>query len=86
LGGLKLSAWLEGAPNPDGKGRIPNITPAKLTWSEADIAEYLKSGFTPEFDTAGRHMVAVIENTAKLSPSDRQAIAVYLKTVLGLRE
>lgn len=86
LGGLKLSAWLEGAPNPAGKGRIPNITPAKLIWSEADIAEYLKSGFTPEFDTAGGHMVAVIENTAKLSPSDRQAIAVYLKTVLGLRE
>jgi hypothetical protein len=66
--------------------RINATEPAKLTWSEADIAEYLKSGFTPKFDTAGGHMVAVIENTAKLSPSDRQAIAVYLKTVLGLRE
>lgn len=86
LGGLKLSVWLEGAPNPAGKGTIPNITPAKLTWSEADIVEYLKSGFTPEYDTAGGHMVAVIENTAKLSPDDRQAIAVYLKTALGLRE
>lgn len=86
LGGLKLSAWLEGAPNPAGKGTIPNITPDKLTWSEADIAEYLKSGFTPKFDTAGGHMVAVIENTAKLSPDDRQAIAVYLKTALRLRE
>jgi mono/diheme cytochrome c family protein len=67
-----------GAPDPSGKGRIPAITPAVLGWNAADIAEYLKSGFTPDFDTAGGHMVAVIENTARLSDEDRAAIAAYL--------
>lgn len=81
LGGIIRSEWLAGAPNPSGKGRIPNITPAKLDWSQADIAEYLSSGFTPSFDTAGGHMVAVIENTAQLPASDRDAIAAYLKKV-----
>lgn len=84
LGGLSRSAWLGGAPNPAGRGRIPNITPAELLWSERDIAEYLKSGFTPEFDTAGGHMVDVIENTAKLTDEDRLAIAAYLKAVPGV--
>lgn len=84
LGGLQPGAWMGGAPNPVGRGRIPNITPGKLTWSEADIAEYLKSGFTPDFDTAGGHMVAVIENTSKLPAEDRAAIAAYLKKVDAL--
>ena len=82
LGGSQLGRWLSGAPNPTGKGNIPNITPGKLDWSEVDIAEYLSSGITPEFDTAGGHMVAVIENTSKLPASDRGAIAAYLKRVL----
>jgi len=81
LGGLKLGRWLGGAQNPTGKGSIPNITPGKLQWSEGDIAEYLSSGFTPDFDTAGGHMVNVIENTSKLPASDRSAIAAYLKRV-----
>jgi len=84
LGGLKLSSWLGGAPNPEGKGRVPNITPGKLQWSERDIAEYLKSGFTPDFDTAGSLMVDVIANTSQLTPEDRAAIAAYLKKVAAL--
>jgi hypothetical protein len=66
---------------PAGTGRFPNITPAALDWSEADIAEYLSSGFTPDYDSAGGHMALVVENTARLSPEDRQAIAAYLKRV-----
>ncbi|MFN4172552.1 MAG: diacylglycerol kinase, partial [Pseudorhodobacter sp.] len=81
LGGLDRSRWLAGAPNPDGKGRSPNITPGRLTWSEAEIAAYLLSGFTPEFDSVGGHMVAVVDNMAKLPESDRLAIAAYLKKV-----
>jgi len=72
------SNWMTGAPDPSGKGRVPGITPAVLGWSAADIEEYLSSGFTPEFDTAGGHMVEVIENTALLSQEDRAAIAAYL--------
>jgi mono/diheme cytochrome c family protein len=81
FGGLDRSRWLAGAPNPSGEGRIPNITPAKLTWSAADIAEYLKSGFTPEFDTAGGSMAAVVAGTSHLSDAERAAIAAYVKSV-----
>ena len=84
FGGLDTSRWLAGAPNPDGKGRIPNITPggkSLASWSAADIAYYLESGFTPDFDTVGGSMVAVQENLAKLSAADRAAIAAYLKAI-----
>lgn len=81
LGGPQLDRWFAGGPNPDGPGTIPNITPAKLTWSESEIAYYLESGFTPDFDTAGGSMVEVIRGTSKLPPEDRAAIAAYLKAV-----
>lgn len=84
LGALQAERWLAGAPNPEGKGRIPNITPAGKdigSWSAADIAYYLDSGFTPDFDTVGGSMVAVQENLAKLSAADRAAIAAYLKAI-----
>jgi len=83
LGGMIRSQWLQGAPNPSGRGRIPGLTPAQLNWSEADIAEYLKSGFTPDYDSAGGEMAEVIENTSLLSDADRLAIAKYLKLVPG---
>ncbi|MCY4335833.1 MAG: cytochrome c [Litoreibacter sp.] len=78
LGALDTARWMQGAPDPSGKGRVPGITPAILGWVEADIIEYLFSGFTPEFDTAGGHMANVIENTAQLPKEDREAIAAYL--------
>lgn len=81
LGGLQRPLWLSGAPNPEGKGRVPNITPGALTWSLSDIAYYLKSGFTPEFDSAGGIMASVVDNMSHLSDADRNAIAAYLKIV-----
>jgi mono/diheme cytochrome c family protein len=81
LGGLDRSRWLAGAPNPTGPGRVPNITPAALTWTEAEIVAYLTSGFTPDFDSAGGHMAHVVENMARLPEPDRQAVAAYLKRV-----
>ena len=81
LGGWNRTAWLAGAANPSGTGRIPNITPAKLTWSTEELVEYFTSGFTPEFDSAGGHMAYVVENLSKLPESDRAAIAAYLKKV-----
>ena len=81
LGGLSRGQWLAGAPNPSGEGRIPNITPGGLTWTEGQIAEFLKSGFTPDFDTAGGEMAEVVRNTAQLTDADRAAIAAYLKIV-----
>ncbi len=87
LGGLKSGAWLAGGPNPDGEGRIPNITPHADgigSWSEADIIEYLTSGFTPEFDVAGGQMTDVVGNVSKLPAEDRAAIAAYLKAIPAL--
>ncbi|WP_431299570.1 c-type cytochrome [Tabrizicola sp. BL-A-41-H6] len=81
LGGLDKTRWLAGAPNPSGNGKIPNITPAKLTWSAADIVQYLTTGFTPEYDSVGGHMAHVVENMARLPEGDRQAVAEYLKSV-----
>ncbi len=81
LGGMDKARWFAGGPVPAGKGSFPNITPAKLSWSQADIVEYLTSGFTPDYDSAGGHMALVVQNTAKLPPEDRQAIAAYLKRV-----
>lgn len=81
LGGSRISLWLGGGPNPEGKGTIPNLTPGKLTWSEAEIVEFLTSGFTPEFDSAGAQMAFVVGNLAQLPASDREALAAYLKVV-----
>lgn len=81
LGGLDTSRWLAGAPNPAGKGSIPGINMAKLDWSAEDIAYYLETGFTPDFDSAGGAMVEVITNISKLPAGDRAAIAAYLKAI-----
>jgi mono/diheme cytochrome c family protein len=84
FGGLVPSRWLAGAPNPDGEGTVPNITPGEDglgSWTEADIAYYLESGFLPDFDTVGGSMVEVQENMALLPDSDREAIAAYLKSI-----
>jgi mono/diheme cytochrome c family protein len=81
LGGRDTGRWLAGGPNPDGPGTIPNITPGALTWSEADIVNYLTTGFTPEYDSVGGSMADVVENMALLPPEDRAAIAAYLKRV-----
>ena len=78
LGGPDLNQWLAGGPPQTGVGKIPDIRPQTLQWSEADIVEYLTSGFTPDYDSAGGEMVDVIENTSKLPESDREAIAAYL--------
>lgn len=84
VGGLDRDRWLAGAPNPSGEGRIPNITPGGLDWSEVDIAAYLKTGFTPEFDVAGGEMTDVIANMSQLPDEDLAAIAAYLKAVPAL--
>ncbi|MBB4954549.1 mono/diheme cytochrome c family protein [Agrobacterium vitis] len=84
IGGLKSAEWLAGGPNPDGDGHIPNITPGSDsigTWSKDDIATYLETGFTPDFDSVGGSMVEVQKNMAELPAEDRAAIAAYLKAI-----
>ena len=84
FGGIDSQRRFAGGANPAGKGWVPNITPhadGLAAWSQRDISYLLESGFTPDFDTVGSTMADVIENTAKLSPTDRAAIAVYLKAL-----
>lgn len=82
LGGIVPERRFAGGPNPTGEGSVPNITqhPDGLAdWSEADIAELLASGMTPEFDSVGGDMGLVVKNTGQLSAEDRAAMAHYLK-------
>ena len=84
FGGPQAARWLAGGPSPEGQGSIPNITPDASGigwWSATDIAYYLESGFTPEFNSVGGSMVSVQENMAKLPADDRAAIAAYLKAI-----
>lgn len=82
LGGIVASQRFAGGPDPEGKGWVPNITQKGLKgWSERDIADFLGSGMTPEGDSAGGSMARVIRNTSQLSAEDRNAMAVYVKSL-----
>ena len=79
-----MSRWLAGAPAVDGDGFIPNITPSADglgEWAPADIAYLLETGFTPDFDSVGGEMGAVVSNWAHVSAADRAAVAAYLKAI-----
>ncbi len=78
IGILNFDAWMHGAPNPSGSGQIPALHSAVFDWSRADIAYYLETGFTPDFDSVGGSMAAVVKNFAKLPASDRAAVAAYI--------
>jgi mono/diheme cytochrome c family protein len=84
FGGMIADKKLGGAPNPDGEGFIPNITPHETgigSWSEKDIVFALQTGFLPDGDVIGGTMTKVQKNLAKLSTADIEAIAAYLKSV-----
>jgi mono/diheme cytochrome c family protein len=83
-GATEKNQWLAGATAAEGKGVVPNITSGEGgigSWSEDDIANYLETGFTPDFDSVGGTMVEVQKNMARLTPEDRAAIAAYLKAI-----
>jgi len=70
-----------GGPNPEGRGTVPNITPDPSGiggWTVEDVANLLKTGETPNFDTVSGPMADVVRNTAQLSDGDRTAMAEYL--------
>src|SRR6202161_2023772 len=72
-----------GGPAPDGRGWVPNITPAGLQhqdppWSVSDIAIFLADGMTPSGDYAGGAMVDVIRNLEQIDAADRAAMAAYV--------
>lgn len=73
------------AAGPNGKP-VPNITPHPRdgigAWSIDDLMLFLEIGMLPDGDFVGGEMAAVIDdNTSRLTPEDRRAIAVYVGTV-----
>jgi mono/diheme cytochrome c family protein len=82
LGAVIASRRFTGGEVPTGQGGVPNITQEKLhDWKVEDYAEVLDSGMTPDADRIGGPMVEVVANTRQLSAADREAIAVYLKSL-----
>lgn len=77
-GGLDHARWMQGAPNPSGQGNIPPISPGQMGWTATDIAFYMETGLTPDFDSVGGPMVSVVDNFSRLTPEDRGAVAAYL--------
>jgi mono/diheme cytochrome c family protein len=84
FGAIKPDTRFAGGTDPEGVGYIPNITPTRMAdWSDRQVAEMLKSGNTPNHGRAGSSMTDVVTNTAMLPQSDRDAIAVYIKSLPG---
>ena len=82
LGGIESGKRFAGGPDLEGKGWVPNITQKGLAdYSVKDIAYLLETGQTPDGDSVGGAMTAVIRNTSQLPAADREAMAVYLKSL-----
>jgi len=82
LGGLASRQLFAGGPNLEGDGWVPNITQKGLAdWSEKDIAYMLETGQTPDGDSVGSSMTAVVRSTSHLTDADRAAIATYIKSL-----
>ncbi len=82
LGAIVASRRFTGGQSPAGQGGVPDITQGKLhDWKVEDFVETLDTGMTPDSDRVGGPMVEVVANTRQLSAADREAIAVYLKSL-----
>lgn len=85
MGGLKQSMYLAGTKDgPEGEA-VPNITPDKETgigqWSDDDLDTMMTMGMLPDGDFVGSGMAEVVENLAKLTVKDREALLIYLTSV-----
>jgi mono/diheme cytochrome c family protein len=84
--GAMSSQSLQGySSGPDG-WKVPALAGPNAkdfaAWSVDEIAEYLKTGTTPEFDNAQGPMDEVVQDSTKhLTDEDRRAIAHYLKAL-----
>jgi mono/diheme cytochrome c family protein len=84
LGGIKEERRFAGGLDAEGKHWVPNITPHEdgiAHYSLKDLTYLLETGVKPDFDVVGSTMGAVVDNTSRLAPADRAAIASYLKAL-----
>jgi mono/diheme cytochrome c family protein len=82
LGAIVAGQRFAGGASPNGLGGVPDITQRKLhDWKVEELAETLATGMTADADLVGGLMMEVVSNTRQLSAADRDAIAVYLKSL-----
>ncbi len=85
FGQADTSRYLQGNPTGPEGWRVPALVGpnSKLAqWSVEELAEYLKSGAKPDFDSAQGPMAEVIEDSTKhLTDEDLRAMALYLKSL-----
>lgn len=85
FGAIEEGKRFAGNPNTYGVLGFPNITHGNLKkWTVEDMAEFLKTGLTPDGDRVGGPMTEVVRSTAQLSEADRKAMAVYLQSLVPI--
>ncbi len=90
MGAVKKRNAYSGAKHPTENGYIPNITPDPTSgigdWEAEDISWFLETGFLPDGDVTSGVMAEIIEtSTSQLTANDREAIAIFLKSLLPIR-
>ena len=90
LGALKPGQHLAGSRYGPGGLSVPNITPDAETgigsWSELDLAFFLRTGFTPAGDDVQGEMREAIDDGLRyLTQDDLAAMAAYLKALPAIR-
>ena len=90
LGALKRGPHLAGSRYGPGGISVPNITPDAETgigsWSEIDLAFFLRTGFTPYGDDVqGEMREAIDDGLRHLTQEDLEAMAAYLKALPAIR-
>ena len=80
LSGDEYAAWLANFARPLAGLLAPDASIVIELGNGARV-EVLDSGMTPDADRVGGAMVDVVANTRQLSAADREAIAVYLKSL-----
>lgn len=78
IGGLRARRELQG--NDDPPEPAPDVTASALVgWSSSDLVELLTSGMSPDGNVVGGVMYDLVrDGTARLPPSDREALAAYV--------
>ena len=90
LGALKPGLHMAGSRYGPGGLSVPNITPDVETgigsWSEIDLAFFLRTGFTPYGDDVqGEMREAIDDGLRHLTQGDLEAMAAYLKALPAIR-
>jgi mono/diheme cytochrome c family protein len=83
FGGIVAAKRFTGGLTADGKHKVPNITQsgALAKWSLSDIETALSTGFTPDGDSLGGDMAAVVRSLAQAPKEDVAAMATYVKSL-----